>query len=257
MYSLQWMGAVRIRVQTADKNVTIPAHQLSSSEEKICLFIRVLYPKWCFVQWKVSSESGQKYAPIKHRLWAKTFKTSFDILATSNSLKLKDLIHKTIIGLKGFFWGVFYIADSLDLFVKKAFFPLHSKKHRKAIDSETDISGKAGRVSSISAASLFMWVTGVEGQCRAGPSELRHKPFFTVIGWDRPVTPGGLRGISPSPSSENACWLNGLRIWCLSRTLPSLHFYQIFIMLSYSTLTVWQNSIMWTRWPQIVTRTVK
>lgn len=138
---------------------------------------------------------------------------------------------------------------------KRCFFsPYIAKKHCKAIDSETDISGKAGRVSCISAASLFTSVTGVKGQCHAGPSELRHKLLFTVIGWDRPVTPGGLRGISPSPSSENACWLNGLRIWCLSRTLPSLHFYQIFIMLSYSTMTVWQNSIMWTRWPQIVTR---
>lgn len=75
----------------------------------------------------------------------------------------------------------------------------------------------------------------------------------TVISWDRPVTPGGLRGISPSPYSEDACGLNGLCFWCLSRTLPSLHFYQIFILLSYSTLTFWQNSIMWTRWPQIVT----
>ncbi len=163
-----------------------------------------------------------------------------------NSLKLKVLIHKTIIWFKRFFFFFLHCRQFRPLY-EEGFFPLHGNKHRKAIDSETDISGKAGSVSSISAASLFTWVTGVKGQCRAGPSELRHKPFFTVIGWDRPVTPGGLRGISPSPSSENACWLNGLRIWCLSRTLPSLHFYQIFIMLSYSTLTVWQNSIMWTR----------
>ncbi len=152
-----------------------------------------------------------------------------------------------------FFFFFFYIADSFRHLCEEGFIPLHSKKHCKAIERETDISGKAGRVSSISAASLCTWVTGVKGQCCAGPSELRHKPLFTVIGWDRPVTPGGLRGISPSPSSEDACGLNGLCIWCLSRTLPSLHFYQIFIMLSYSTLTVWQNSIMWTRWPQIVT----
>lgn len=133
-------------------------------------------------------------------------------------------------------------------------FLLHGKKHCKAIESGTEINGKAGRVSSITAASLCTWVTGVKGQSRAGPSELRHKPLFTVIGWDRPVTPRSLRGISPSPSSEDACGLNALWIWCLSITLPSLHFCQIFIMLSYSTLTVWQNSIIWTRWPQIVTR---
>ncbi len=37
MDALQWMGAVRMRVQTADKNITIiyttPVHQLMSCEE--------------------------------------------------------------------------------------------------------------------------------------------------------------------------------------------------------------------------------
>ncbi len=41
---LQWMGAVRMRVQTADKNITIihttPVHQLMSCEEKSCVFVR-------------------------------------------------------------------------------------------------------------------------------------------------------------------------------------------------------------------------
>ncbi len=40
-----------------------------------------------------------------------------------NSLKLKVLIHKTIIWCKSFFFFFFYIADSLDLFMKKDFFP--------------------------------------------------------------------------------------------------------------------------------------
>ncbi len=35
--ALQWMGAVRMRVQTADKNITIihttPVHQLTSGED--------------------------------------------------------------------------------------------------------------------------------------------------------------------------------------------------------------------------------
>ncbi len=102
MYSLQWMGAVRIRFQTADKNITIlmtPAHQLTSCEVKSFLFMspqsKILIC-W-FVQWKVSSESGEKYAQIKHSLWAKTFQTSFYVFATSNGLKLKVLIYKTLI----------------------------------------------------------------------------------------------------------------------------------------------------------------
>ncbi len=41
MDPLQWMGAVRMRVQTADKNITIihttPVHQITSWEDKICL----------------------------------------------------------------------------------------------------------------------------------------------------------------------------------------------------------------------------
>ncbi len=47
MDPLQWMGAVRTRGQTADKNFTIihvihttPVHQLKSCEEKICAFVR-------------------------------------------------------------------------------------------------------------------------------------------------------------------------------------------------------------------------
>ncbi len=44
MYPLQWMGAVRMRVQTADKNITIihtnPVHQLMSGKEKSCVFVK-------------------------------------------------------------------------------------------------------------------------------------------------------------------------------------------------------------------------
>ncbi len=46
MGPLQWMGAVRIRVQTADKNIShlkidmTAVHQLTSSEVKSCVFIK-------------------------------------------------------------------------------------------------------------------------------------------------------------------------------------------------------------------------
>ncbi len=44
LHPLQWMGAVRMRVQTADKNITIihttPVHQLMSWEAKSCVLIR-------------------------------------------------------------------------------------------------------------------------------------------------------------------------------------------------------------------------
>ncbi len=47
MHALQWMGAVRMRVQTADKNITIihttPVHQLTSREDKCCVYARNKY----------------------------------------------------------------------------------------------------------------------------------------------------------------------------------------------------------------------
>ncbi len=47
MDALQWMGAIRMRVQTADKNITIihttPVHQLMSYKAESCVFVR----KWC------------------------------------------------------------------------------------------------------------------------------------------------------------------------------------------------------------------
>ncbi len=76
MDALQWMGAVRMRVQTADKNITI-IHKKSSNEKV------------------VSSEWGEKYAQIKHNLQAKTVQCYYglwtDILARNDSLKLKCL----------------------------------------------------------------------------------------------------------------------------------------------------------------------
>ncbi len=75
---LQWMGAVRMRVQTADKNITIihttPVHQLTSCEvKKKCVYkkqflfnLKLLYPLK-----KILSEWGEKYAQIKHCLQAK------------------------------------------------------------------------------------------------------------------------------------------------------------------------------------------
>ncbi len=45
MDPLRWMGAVRMRVLTADKNIPInhnmtPVYQLTSCEVKICMFVR-------------------------------------------------------------------------------------------------------------------------------------------------------------------------------------------------------------------------
>ncbi len=97
LHHLQWMGAVRMRVQTADKNITkihtTPVHQLTSCEAKSCLFVRnkfiiklFLTSNCCFwlkyessihniafsSEKVVLSESGEKYAQIKHHLQAKT-----------------------------------------------------------------------------------------------------------------------------------------------------------------------------------------
>ncbi len=45
MDPLQWMGAVRMKLQTADKNITIihttPVHQFTPYEAKSCLFAGV------------------------------------------------------------------------------------------------------------------------------------------------------------------------------------------------------------------------
>ncbi len=47
MDPLQWMGAVRMRVQTADKNITIihttPVHQLTSCEVKSYVYKKQIH----------------------------------------------------------------------------------------------------------------------------------------------------------------------------------------------------------------------
>ncbi len=85
------MGAVRMRVQTADENITIVIH-MASSEAKICMFIinkfinkpfftsnwrfllkyESFFHNVAFSSEKVSpSESGKRYAQNKHSLHAK------------------------------------------------------------------------------------------------------------------------------------------------------------------------------------------
>ncbi len=87
MDALQWMGAVRMRAQTADKNITIihttPVQQLMSCDVKSCIFVRnkiitetFLTLIWIYIDFYsekiISSESGKQYAQIKNCLQAKT-----------------------------------------------------------------------------------------------------------------------------------------------------------------------------------------
>ncbi len=95
MDAVQWMGAVRMRVQTADKNITIihttPVHQITSGEDKSCVFVRYKSIKKnvslsCYFQLKYNSiihnnssssvkvvlpESRETSAQIKQRLQVK------------------------------------------------------------------------------------------------------------------------------------------------------------------------------------------
>ncbi len=76
------MGAVRMRVQTAAKNITIihttPVHQLTCCEVKSSMFvinksIIKMFLTLLFASEKVvSSESGEKYVQIKHCLQVKS-----------------------------------------------------------------------------------------------------------------------------------------------------------------------------------------
>ncbi len=101
MDPMQWMGAVRMRVQTPDKKHhnnpqlihSTPTHKLMSWEAKICMFVgnksiikmflTLNYRVWlkyessihniAFSREKVTwLESREKYAPIKHWLQVKT-----------------------------------------------------------------------------------------------------------------------------------------------------------------------------------------
>lgn len=66
----------------------------------------------------------------------------------------------------------------------------------------------------------------------------------SVIGPDPAVNHKGSRGILPLLSEER---LDELCETCHSKAVFSLRSHQIFTMLSYSRLAVWQKCIMWTR----------
>ncbi len=73
------MGAVRMRVQTADISITIhtsEVNQLMSCEMKSCMFVRKMHNIVLSSEKVISSKSGEKKAQIKHRLQAKTAQNS-------------------------------------------------------------------------------------------------------------------------------------------------------------------------------------
>ncbi len=112
MDPLQWMGAVRMRVQTADKNITIihttpvhhcfwlkfesSVHNIAYSSEKV-----------------ISSESGEKYAQIKHCFQAKNcFKQIYwwILMRESNrgrTFSLEEALLWITCGLLGCFYYLF------------------------------------------------------------------------------------------------------------------------------------------------------
>ncbi len=67
MDALQWMGAVRMRVQTADKKITIihttPVHQLTSCDAKSCVFERNKFIIKAFFNFKTVT-FGQNTIPL-------------------------------------------------------------------------------------------------------------------------------------------------------------------------------------------------
>ncbi len=95
---LQWMGAIRMRVQAAVKNITIihkqstPLQSKSFNEAKRSMFVNISIIKtfltsnrWfqlrssqftIFSVKVISSKSGDKYAQIKHHLQVKTVQNS-------------------------------------------------------------------------------------------------------------------------------------------------------------------------------------
>ncbi len=99
MYPLQWMGAVRMRVQTADENHNnLYDSSLSSNFlwSKKLVFVKKIFINMTFLtsnhciyniafssEKVVLSESGKKYAQIKHRLQFKTH-LSVDLLWKDN-----------------------------------------------------------------------------------------------------------------------------------------------------------------------------
>ncbi len=95
MDPLEWMAAIRMRVHTADKNISIihttTVHQLTSWEVKSCIFAMNKSIKifesiiFFFYSDKVAlSESGEKYAQIKHRLKSNTVLNKYFTLQEVN-----------------------------------------------------------------------------------------------------------------------------------------------------------------------------
>ncbi len=79
---LQWMGAIRMRVQTSDKNITIihnmtPVHQLMSCEVKSCMFLRNNSSlRYC--NFKSSSEYHNSTSKVQNSLPTYLFRTILD-----------------------------------------------------------------------------------------------------------------------------------------------------------------------------------
>ncbi len=95
MDPLEWMAVIRMRVQTADKNISIihttTVDQLTSWEVKSCIFamnksIKIFESiHFFFYSDKVAlSESGEKYAQIKHRLKSNTVLNKYVTLQEVN-----------------------------------------------------------------------------------------------------------------------------------------------------------------------------
>ncbi len=66
MDPLQWMGAVRMRVQTADKNITIIHTVFTSCEMKSCHCFWLKYESFVLVSFDVR---GQRDGHFPHWLW--------------------------------------------------------------------------------------------------------------------------------------------------------------------------------------------
>ncbi len=124
MDPLQWMGAVRMRVQTADHNNpqvihSTPVHQLTSCEVKSCVSVKkkkrvkiqVLYNIAFSGEKFASSESGQKYAQIKHHLHAKTAQSSSKQILwySPNLFQWRNKLIYILDGLRvGTFYNLFF-----------------------------------------------------------------------------------------------------------------------------------------------------
>ncbi len=99
MDALQWMGAVRMRVQTADKITiihTTPVHQLMLCEEKSCVFVR-------------NKSIIKTFFTLNHHFWPKYESIIHNDAPSSEKVKKKSVSHIKIhlhICLE-LFWTVF------------------------------------------------------------------------------------------------------------------------------------------------------